>query len=62
MVDGIMLAIAAGSLLYICVSDILIKEFSLKSSNWRKFICLFTGMAVENSLWFIELSQGLDDS
>jgi zinc transporter ZupT len=54
---GILLSIAAGSLLYICVSDILVKEFNLKSSNWKKFVCLLSGMATENFLWFFELYQ-----
>lgn len=52
---GLLLSVAAGSLLYICVSDILVKEFNLKSSNWKKFVCLLSGMGIENLLWFIEL-------
>lgn len=57
LTQGILLSVSAGSLLYICVSDIVVKEFSIKSSNWKKFVCLLSGIGIENVLWFIELYE-----
>jgi zinc transporter ZupT len=54
---AVLLAFSGGFLLYLCISDIIVKEFEMKNSNWKKFIYLFSGMAVENSLWFYELYE-----
>ena len=37
-------------------TDIVVREFNIKESNWRKLAFFITGMAAENLLFFIELN------
>jgi len=62
VVEAYMVAIAAGSFLYVAIVDILVEEFMIVQDKWWKSIALFVGFAVESIVivLFESLAHGED--
>jgi len=51
---GTLMAISAGTFLYIATMEVIIEEFSLKRYKYTKFFLYIIGVVFISSLWFIE--------
>jgi zinc transporter 1/2/3 len=53
-VEGILLAISAGTFLYISASEVIVEEFSITKYKYEKFILFLSGSLFAFALLYIE--------